>query len=1313
MPETTQDKLDALVERVGKVRRWLAALAIMRIAALCLIFTSVYIGVYAWLDHRLNFGQRGRVIALILLLAGIAGLLHRLTKLLLSRVSCSGAANYIENRRSFNQQLVTAMEYHENKQEYPYSRALAEHLVLRVDKDCSGFRFDSTVKKWQGYVLGAIILFGLATAWFYIRDNYVYFSSYFARLTQPAASVEPLSSTNLRSITEDIIAEPNSEVTFTAQIEGRTPELGRLVLVKLEPDAAEGDGEAPKPEEMQVRPTTDADRTPRFEASRSFSETGRFKYRFETDSASTDWHELSICPAPEIESMTATVAMPKRPPRRTWVKPYHEQIENNTLEVVERSTVALNVQATEKLKEVAITGLDGKTITKQLNGAQQFTFHFNADRSGSVKFDLVNEQGLANDDLPDLEVVVRTDEPPKFKLICPEGDYLTTDVASVPITFEITDDFGLDSARMCLEIPGHQPTELLIPIDEAVKSKEYSHTIELEKYELTVGDSILFYAEATDIDTGSAQANRTASSEVYFIEIRPYRQNWRPRPGGGPSQGGMPPPVELLNILEYTRAILKKTWAIAGKPNPTERDRSAMDSIDNDVRYCAEQLAFIRDDSDYGFNDRQKAVLNVVLQYYKQASKHLTEYNARSAIGPEKDAYRILRKFILELELLRNPPITGQGQQPPKPDSVKLQEKPEFSEYEKERIESEIKKVQQELKKLTREQKNLQYTFENLLKQQAEETSSAQKTANDKSSTDSGQEQSQNKESSQQQGKASAGQESKGSSGSQSASSKQESAENPNASKSQSAGKGKSTSGDPKAGDEQDSAENQSASKGESAGEGKGASGDPKAGDEQASAENQSASQSESAGEGKSTSDGQAPGDQQDSTESQSASQSQSPGEGKGASDGQAHGDQQASAENQSASQSQSPGEGKGASQGQAPGDQQDSAESQSASQSQSPGKGKGASEGQAPGDQQDSAESQSASQSQSPGKGKGASEGQAPGDQQDSAESQNTSESESAGEGKNAAGSPQSESTGKGQNASGESQQEADESQGDSEGENSGKDASAQGRSGSDGESSAEAQSGEQGQHGGQRTAANAEARLRMLQARQRALQQQVAQLKRDLEQLPESPESDRGEGRTEAQRYLDEAVARMDDFLEKLAQARYQADMGHRDSEEAVELMELARRRMDLATQALDGELTLSDEEKLAQEAQKMAEQLAEDADALDESVTPQEEQDMLALLEAAKRLLETMPEPQWATIDQSKGTRSAAGLVLTMGSGLAPAEAARQLARQFWSISIDARKRRQQLSEDESSDVKFYGQENEFFENAAKFDPESVQE
>jgi len=1150
MPENAEDKLNALVGRVGKVRRWLVAMAILKVAAICLVFASAYIGVYAWLDHRLNFGEVGRVTALVLLTAGLGLLLHRLTKLLLKHVSCSGAANYIENRRSFNQQLVTAMEYHENKQEYPYSRALAEQLVLRIDKDCSGFNFDSTVEKWQGYVLGAIILFGLATAWFYVRDNYLYFSAYFARLTHPVASVAPLSTTSLEPITEEIVAEPDSEVTFAAQIEGRPPELGKLLLVKLEPDTAE-DGQKAEPEELQVRPTVEGGRKPRLEASRTFSEIGRFKYRFETDSAATDWQELNICPSPEIESMTAKVAIPRNPTRGEWVKPYAEQIANETLEVIHRSNVSLIVQATDKLKEVAITGLDGKTVTKRLNGAKEFDYHFNADRRGAIKFDLVNEKGLANEDLPDLEVVVKTDEPPKFKLICPEGDYLTTDVASVPIRFEITDDFGLNSAKMLIEIPGYQPKQLDIPVEKGARTKEYDHTIELEKYDLSVGDSILFSAEATDVDTGSVQANRTSSSEVYFIEIRPYRQNWHPKPGGGQGQGGVPLRVELLNILEYTRAIVKKTWAIAAKPYLTEQDKSALDSIDNDVRYCARQLAIIRDDSEYGFTDGHKVVLNAILQHYDRTSRYLAEHNANSALPPAKDAYRLLRKFIVELELQRNPLSGSQGQQPQQPDSVKMQENPEFSQYEKERIEAEIKKVQQELEKLAREQKNLKGTFENFLKQQAGQENTAQETAGGESASESNQEQSPGRQNGEQQDEGKTDQNSENSSG----------------------GKGGES--------EEDSTEDRTASQGQGVGEGQGDSDDPGASGKLSSAESQRSATSESSGADNSTSTGQNVGDKQVSAGSQAASESEGDDTGKGA------------------------------------------------------------------------------------GGDSGSSDGQ------------------KAGEGRD-----------------------------DAHGHPAGEDVNAQGRSGN-ADGSAEVQDGEQGQGGRQRASANAEARLRMLQAKQRALQEQVAQLKRDLQRLPQSSESEGGEGRTEAQEHLDEAIARMGDFQDKLAEARYRADMGRRESEKAVELMESARREMDLAAAALDGELTLSEEEKLAREARKMAEQLAEDADALDESLTPEEEQDMLARLEAAKRLLETMPEPQWATIDQSKNTRSAAALVLTRGSGLAPAEAARQLARQFWSISIEARKRRQQLSEDEPSDVEFYGQENEFFENAAKFDAESVQE
>jgi hypothetical protein len=232
------------------------------------------------------------------------------------------------------------------------------------------------------------------------------------------------------------------------------------------------------------------------------------------------------------------------------------------------------------------------------------------------------------------------------------------------------------------------------------------------------------------------------------------------------------------------------------------------------------------------------------------------------------------------------------------------------------------------------------------------------------------------------------------------------------------------------------------------------------------------------------------------------------------------------------------------------------------------------------------------------------------------------------------------------------------------------------------------------------------------MLQARQGALQEQVSQLKRELQQLPEIPEVGRNKGRTEAQRHLDEAVAKMDDFQAKLTEARYQADMDERESNEAVEKMESAKRELDFAKEALDGELTLSNEQRIAQKAQEMAEQLVEAADALDESVTPVEREEMLARLEAAKRLLKMMPEPQWTTVDQGRASPSGAAHVLTRNPNLAPAEAARQMARQFWSIAIDAKRRRQQLIDDRPSDVQFYGQENEFFENAAKFHQKPVQ-
>jgi hypothetical protein len=82
MVEPIEDKLGVLVARVAQVRRWLVTIAILKMAAICMVFVSVYIGIYACLDHRLNFGKVDRTVAFTLLIAGFVFLVYKLKRLL-------------------------------------------------------------------------------------------------------------------------------------------------------------------------------------------------------------------------------------------------------------------------------------------------------------------------------------------------------------------------------------------------------------------------------------------------------------------------------------------------------------------------------------------------------------------------------------------------------------------------------------------------------------------------------------------------------------------------------------------------------------------------------------------------------------------------------------------------------------------------------------------------------------------------------------------------------------------------------------------------------------------------------------------------------------------------------------------------------------------------------------------------------------------------------------------------------------------------------------------------------------------------------
>ena len=142
------------------------------------------------------------------------------------------------------------------------------------------------------------------------------------------------------------------------------------------------------------------------------------------------------------------------------------------------------------------------------------------------------------------------------------------------------------------------------------------------------------------------------------------------------------------------------------------------------------------------------------------------------------------------------------------------------------------------------------------------------------------------------------------------------------------------------------------------------------------------------------------------------------------------------------------------------------------------------------------------------------------------------------------------------------------------------------------------------------------------------------------------------------------------MKQFEQRLADARY----GSGDSSQAegmADLADSAARRLADAGQAIRRGLG-SEGDDSSDKAQEMAEQLAKDAEAYDESLSEAEKQKMQDRLKAAERLLESMAGAQWTTM--SSGGGPGAGHVYTNDPHASPADAARLLARQFWSMALE---------------------------------------
>ncbi|HPA45414.1 MAG TPA: hypothetical protein PK395_06580 [bacterium] len=732
IPETPEQKIERLMTRVRAVRSRLMALALLKSFALCFLWIALYLTAYVYLDHTWHIPSAIRLMALLVLAVSVGYLFIRLLRSVYRHASCSRVAGYIEDKIPLQQQLVAAVEYHEQQSDYPYSKTLARYLVTQVDQATTSADFKRTVPTWQGYVFSAVILAGLICASVFLVNNFGFFYRYVSRLAQPLADIAPLPETELRSITQDILTPPDQPVTFAAEILGQVPETGDLILEASPAVAALKSGNDTGT--FPVYPSRDKDGAQQFKAEHSFS-SGDYRYRFESGEAASEWHQVAVAPLPNIASMEVR----QIPFGKKSANPTVEAVENHKVVAYKGAHVAVTAHTTTPLRKAGVIDPQGIPSEANLQTDSSFVFEFDAQEEGLFRFRLVSDREMVNEKEPGLQILLKEDQPPSIELQSPGGDYVATNVASIPIVFAAEDDFGLASGELILEIAYNPPVTIPFPIESGVLNATCTYTLELENFALDVGDSILYYVRVTDLPSEIKAEPSTTTSDIYLIEIRPYQRTWHPSraaamcsamPNGPKDPGRMHD--NLTAVLEYTRAILKKTWAIANEEKVTEGNRKRMDSIRSDVEYTRDQVAMIREDPKYPFSKEDIALLDGVLWHFGETNKALSDYDAKKATDPETKAYQALRKILIEVDKKICPP----GAIPNTPDRLVLEESVHLTRYDVEKGKEELNRLTDELNRLQAEQRSVRRKFDYFLAEATGEEPPKQKTTDEKTWTD-------------------------------------------------------------------------------------------------------------------------------------------------------------------------------------------------------------------------------------------------------------------------------------------------------------------------------------------------------------------------------------------------------------------------------------------------------------------------------------------------------------------------------------------------------------------------------------------------
>jgi hypothetical protein len=585
----------------------------------------------------------------LVLLLGIIGtvgyLLYRylIQPLRVKLTSHDVALNVERQHQDLEDRLVSALQFGEEETDDPIKSHLLERLVTDAVERTEEIDFKATVDKSKkrkhiGIAVATLAVCALIALIFPTELN-----TSLNRLLSPWEKTEPVFTTKLTVEPGNARILRGRSLAINLEVTGKAADKARLVYTK---EDSTTDTE-PQRQEIDMMQIEGKKRKFGYEI---FNINENMGYYVTANGTESERYTIEVFDMPKPTAIEIAYTYPEY----TKLKPIIQQGEGN-IRAVAGSQAEVRITTNKAIQSGTFTVDAGDPTPMAIFDGRTLTTTLDVLNDGKYTVKLLCVDGFNNQVPIEYTITAIPDEPPEVVIKEPGRDIKATKLEEVKVLAEATDDYGVENITLMYSIGSGEAQELPVETVEVKAEKIVSnaYVFYLEELDVEPGELISYYAQATDNNTRTGPG--TSTSELYFIEVRPFNERYMQMDAEGQQaqQEGQPFP----NLIADQRTIIKKTWKhIHSRPSAiTEDYQSAVKQIGVEQDQLKDKTQRVTDELSMSMRDANvdpEMLMNLegAIGKMGEASDELFAIKPKAALPHEQDALELLTKAMMELD---------------------------------------------------------------------------------------------------------------------------------------------------------------------------------------------------------------------------------------------------------------------------------------------------------------------------------------------------------------------------------------------------------------------------------------------------------------------------------------------------------------------------------------------------------------------------------------------------------------------------------------------------------------------------------------